>query len=82
MAAAEGVIRAAWQNANVEPWHFIGVAAQALEDAGLLVSPETAAELARLRAWDSESEAARTVRAPESVAKLRARIARQRGETS
>lgn len=46
--------------------------AEALECAGLLLSPEVAAELAR----------SRTVRAPESVAKLRALLARQRGDGS
>ncbi|MFD7016035.1 hypothetical protein [Streptomyces sp. NPDC059928] len=80
VAAAEGVIRAAWKSSHVEPWHFTSVAAQALEDAGLLMSPEVAAELERLRARVAEPESAPRVRAPESVAKLRALLARQREE--
>ncbi|GGU12914.1 hypothetical protein GCM10010289_38170 [Streptomyces violascens] len=58
VAAAEGVIRAAWKRSNAEPWHFIGVAAQALEDAGRLTSPETAADLERLRLLQNAQPAA------------------------
>lgn len=58
VAAAEGVIRAAWSRSTVEPWHFVGVAAQALEDAGRLTSPETAADLERLRLLQNAQPAA------------------------
>ncbi|MEU0691933.1 hypothetical protein [Streptomyces uncialis] len=58
VAAAAGVIRAAWERGVAGDPQT--TAAQALDDAGLLMSPEIAAELAELRERVAELESAQT----------------------